>query len=170
MNENPYDAPSANLEERAVPLFPPVRKPWGRWLVIVWLFVTFGVLERLLRIMAGVMFAPNSPLEQLVVLTPPVILLLLMFGVASLRKWSIVASAVWFVLVGLWQLANAALLLSVGAHASAVSRPLLVSVAPCCLAVWYLLRPSFLRTATKHRDYVGRLSMQKYMQKKMGRQ
>jgi len=167
MSENPYEAPSSEVGEQDLPQFSPVKKPWGRWLVVVWLFVTFSMSQQSLGISAARVIAPNPVVGQIIVLAPFLIVIILMFGVSSLKKPSIIVSAVFFVLVGAWHLAISAYLLWEGVGAGRVLTGVLVYVVPCCLAAWYLLRPGFLRVAAKHRNYMDRLLTQRYVEKQM---
>ena len=148
MSRNPIVAPKNDIPSQQIA---PVKKPWPRWLIVIWMLLIFGVLANAVGTLVAQKAGGGLSLARWVAGGLFVLGVWLMFGVVTLRKPLLLTSAVLLGLVAGLVILNSVYLVVQGAALNSVLTVTIVCSVPCLLAAWYLSRRSFLTLAVNYR-------------------
>ena len=161
MSQNSTVAPAGNHASRQSS---PVKKPWARWLIVVWMLLTFGVLANALGAFIAQKSGGGIQLARGVSVSLLVVVFWLVFGVVTLRKRLVVASATILGLIAVLVIVNSVYLVVHGAPLMAALKVTLICSVPSLMAAWYLSRRSFLDLAASYRSWLSQVKGQKLLQ------
>jgi len=165
VTDNIYTSPGSDVEQVEPQAFSPVKKPWPRWLIAAWIFITFSiVVNGLGRVIAGY-FDGSEALAKQISAVFFLAEFVLIYGVIKLNKVIVYTVAVICILLGLFQLARIVMMLFGIPNLVVIVLSLSLYVVPTFLCAWYLLRPSFRMLIERNDKYNKMESMRKYVAK-----
>lgn len=163
-----YGAPKSRVNEPEEVIMTPVKKPWPRIIIAIWMFLAFGVFANVLGSAVATLLNEGNDGSKKYALVFFAIELVLIYGVINLKKYHTISTGVIALLLGCFQVYNSIsqiVLVEGGARVGITI--FLFFVVPAFLTAWYLLRPSYRKLVNQNESYLKFNGMQKYAADKL---
>lgn len=169
MSEEIYEPPSSDVEQTGAPVLTPVKKPWPRWIIAIWLFLTLGMLANAIGRLVVEYLGSDVQFAKKISAGFFIIELALIYGVLKLNKFLVIATAALSILLGLYQLFRVVMMLASEPDLRTVILVFALYVIPSFLCAWYLLRPNFRELVERNYKYNETEKMRKYATKSLSK-
>ena len=153
MSHNLHEAPESSVGEEGAQQLKPVKKPWHRWVVALWLFLMFGIVARQMGMAIALAAGGSHPMGSVFGALLLLGVVYAVSGIVTLNKNLFVPVAGLAILLGLFQVVRLMSLLAGGWPLLNVVLFAAVYLLPLFLCAWYLLRPGFRALADRHNAY-----------------
>ena len=164
MTQNPYTSPEASVDTDNKPTVGPVFRPRAIYFVAAWCFIGLGGFLNLM--LKG--FAPQLNISpQAAALVVLVFSVAFVIGVFKLVRVWLIAAAILFAMLGLFQAVTLVTSLLAGHSSGPLIGIKLFYAVPSLICAWYVSRPSFLKRPTEFNSYRKQQAMQKHVQKQL---